>query len=229
MRDRKSAPDWPLPWPIDTLVNRLQEGSVLYNLTQHRRAVRGHDVRENALEELVQDVMQRQFGSKRVTAGKQIGTTLKLQNRPFPAKTRPDVTVDHLGKVHICELKSNRIEYGRFDNVFDSRPFQNYLRSVGDAGKVPWEVEQDLIKLHQFKSLSPRVGSCIFIMLDAFEGSGRSWTQVFASKRAFLDTMRSDLVKGWADKLLGATRIVPLEARNASARLITCVVHSWKP
>ena len=57
-------------------------------------------------------------------------------------------------------MKSSRVDYARFDNVFESKPFRAYLDSVGDAGAVQWEVGQDLIKLHQFKSLSPEVGSC---------------------------------------------------------------------
>lgn len=229
MNEGSAVPSWPEPWPIGALFKRLQEGQNLHLLIRSRQETRGYDVRENILEDIMREVMIEQFGSYRVTVKKQIGTILGLRERSFPARTIPDVTVEHNGLIHISEVKSNRTDYSRFDNVFDSRPFQKYLESVGDAGRIPWEVEQDLIKLKLFKDLSSRVGSCLFIMVDAYGGPGSSWTRVFSSRRSFLNTMRTDLVKGWADKLLTATRIEPLEAQSASARLITCTVHSWKP
>lgn len=229
MSEANSTTDWPTPWPIEVLKKQLEEGSVLYQLTQPRRVTQGHDIREHALEHIAREVMIRQFGNNHVIVRKQIGNILKLRERPFPAKTMPDISVEHQYMVHIAELKSSRTDYNRFDNVFDSRPFRKYLESCNHTGGAPWEVEQDLIKLHLFQDLSPRVGSCLFLMVDAYEGSGRSWTNVFANRRAFLETMRTDMVKDFADKLLDVTRIEPLEAKGASARLITCVVHSWKP
>jgi hypothetical protein len=221
--------NWLQPWPIKALKKRLQEGQDLHLLVRSRHATRGHDVRENILEDITRDVMIRQFGEDRVTMRKQIGATLRLQSRPFPSRSRPDLVVLCNSFFHICELKSSRTDYGRFDYVIDSRPFQQHLKSCGHTGGDPWEVEQDLIKLHLYKSLSPRVGSCLFLMVDAYEGSGHSWTRVFEKKQSFLETMRTDLVKGWADRLLDATRIEPLVTQSASARLITCTVHSWKP
>jgi hypothetical protein len=221
--------NWPEPWPIENIKQHLLDGRNLYMLVRSRQAKSGPDVREYILEAIVQDTLIQQFGIDNVTVRKQIGTTLAMRERPFPARTMPDIAVKHSGLIHIAEVKSNRTDYRRFDNVFDSRPFRAYLNSCGHSGGDPWEVEQDLIKLRLYKELSPLVGSCLFLMVDAYEGSRISWTNVFESRHTFLETMRTDLVKGWTDKLLVSTRIEPLKAQGASARLITCAVHSWNP
>ena len=139
----------------------------------------------------------------------------------------PDIVVRHGGKTHILELKSSRIDYSRFDNVFEGAAFKEFLRKAGDAGRVPLEVEQDLIKLSLYPQLSVDVGSCLFLMIDAYDGPGRSWTTVFQSSAGFRETMRTQLAQSWADTLLRSTTIELLEAGGARARLITCVVRAW--
>ncbi len=218
---------WPQPWPLETIKQKLLENQILYQIVRPRQRGVKHDRREYILENLVQDVLGQQFGKDHVFARKQLGTTLKLKGRPFPAYSYPDVAVEHQNRIHIAELKSNRTEYGRFDAVFESRPFKEYLNSQGDFGAVPWEVEQDLIKLHLFRGLSQRIGSCLFVMIDAYQGPERSWTDVFSDKRVFRETMRTGVVRGLADRLLKETRIEQLITQNAAARLIICAVHPF--
>ena len=130
------------------------------------------------------------------------------------------------GAFHVCELKSSRIDYNRFDNVFDSHLLQDYLASRGHDGSSPWEVEQDLIKLRLFHQLSDRVASCLFLMVDAYAGPARSWTAVFSDVDTFRPTMRTDLVRGWAQDLLSATAIESVVAGPAEARIIACMIRS---
>ena len=214
------------PWPIDALVNRLQSGD-LEGLVAPRQATTKHDVRENLLEEQACSVMIETFGQRSVSLRKQAKMVLGHPDAPFPGGAQPDISLRHGGLVHFCELKSNRVDYGRFDNVFESKPFRTFLQSIGDGDAVPWEVEQDLIKLHQYKSLAPTVGSCLFLLIDAYRGSGLTWSQVFQSRAFFLETMRTRFIRALAEQLLAATRIVPMRAPNASANLILTLVHSW--
>jgi hypothetical protein len=83
-------------------------------------------------------------------------------------------------------------------------------------------VEQDLIKLHLYRDLSERIGCCIFLMLDAYAGEGRSWTKVFEDRDLFVETMRTQIVKRWVDKILQDTRIHRIDSEKATARLIVC-------
>lgn len=216
---------WPQPWPLETIKQKLLENQTLHQLVRPRREDVKPDTREYLLENLAQDILEQQFGKDRVFARQQIGPTLKLEGRPFPAYSYPDVAAVYQNRLHIAELKSNRTDYGRFDNVFDSRPFQEYLNSQGDSGAVPWEVEQDLIKLHLYKGLSRWVGSCLFVMVDAYQGSERSWTDIFSNRQLFEETMQTGVVRGLADRLLKETRIEHLITQGAAARLITCAVH----
>ena len=125
--------------------------------------------------------MARRFGAARVTVRKQIRTTLSLRGHPFPARTQPDIVIECGESIHTGELKSSRTDYNRFDSVFDSKSFRAHLQRRAHSGANPWEVEQDLINLRLYKDLSPRVGSCLFLMVDADTGSGRSWTRVFGT------------------------------------------------
>jgi hypothetical protein len=169
--------------------------------------------------------MIERFGRQRVKVRKPIGETLGLRNAAFPARSSPDLVVDVDDAFHVCELKSSRTDYNRFDNVFDSRPFRDYLVSRGHDGSPPWEVEQDLIKLRLFHQLSDRVASCLFLMVDAYAGSGHSWTAVFSDVDTFLSTMRTDLVRGWAQDIWSATTIESVVAGPAEARIIACMVR----
>lgn len=212
------------PWPLDELRRRLLEGDTLHRLTRSKQTSKTHDVREIELEDLAQEVMIAAFGRGSVVTRRAIGHTLGIRSAPFPGRARPDIAVRHAGKIHVLELKSSRVDYRRFDNEFRSAPFRAFLRCVGDAGRIPWEVEQDLIKLSLYPRLSEAVGSCVFLMLDAYEGRGRSWTAAFGSPTDFRDTMRTQLVRGWAEALLRTTKIERVATGAAKARLITCVV-----
>src|SRR5262249_96305 len=124
---------------------------------------RRHDVREGALEYVVHELLAGSFGPATVKLRKQIGATLGLRRAPFPGRSVPDIAL-HIDKIiHICELKSSRADYNRFDSVFDSKPFREYLQSLGYSGQDPWEVEQDIIKPRLYQNLSEKVGSCLFV------------------------------------------------------------------
>jgi len=223
-----TAACWSEPWPIDRLIQALEQGDVLAQLVAPGRSTAGHDVREHLLERLFGDIAVDVFGCENVALRRQIKTTLGLKAAPFPGTAQPDVVARHDGRVHVCEVKSSRVDYDRFDNVFDSRPFREYLTQAGHAGAAPWEVEQDLIKLHLYPTLSEHVGSCVFLMVDAYRGSGRSWLRAFRDPVAFRDTVRTALVRGWAERIARATQIVPLKALAAAANLIICEVRPWR-
>ncbi len=217
------------PWPMDELRRRLLEGDTLHLLTRRKQTSKPRDVRECRIEALAQEVMNETFGEDSVVTRGAIKNTLDLRNAPFPGRAIPDIAVHHAGQTHVLELKSSRVNDNRFDKVFDSVPFKKFLSDIRDTGREPWEVEQDLIKLSLYPRLSDRVGNCMFLMVDAYEGAGRSWTSAFGSPAEFKKTMQTNLVQSWADTLLHTTRIESLETGTAKARLITCVVPPWMP
>jgi hypothetical protein len=220
---------FPPPWPIERLIAALEQGNTLAELVAPGRSAGGHDIREHQFERLFGEIAAEVFGPDNVVLRRQIKSVLRLRSAPFPGTSQPDVVVRQDGWVHVCELKSNRYDYDRFDCVFDSRSFREYLAKAGHTGLDPWEVEQDLIKLNLYPALSPRIGSCIFLMVDAYHGSGRSWLRAFRDPVAFRDTMRTALVRGWAERGTRATQIVPLTAPGATANLIVCEVQRWQP
>lgn len=219
--------EWHRPWPIKALIDHLCRGSNLRLLIEPRRDSKHRDVREYQLENIAKSVLVEGFGRDRVIVQKPLSRTFNISENDFPANTRPDLVVYHQGFFHICELKSSRKDYNRYHSVV-GRAFREYLDSVGYGGQDPYEVEQDLIKLHQSRTLSNRVGSCLFLMLDAYVGTRWSWTEAFQEKTAFLDRMRTDLIRDMADQLLESTQIKSIDAKGTSANLITCVVHSWE-
>src|SRR5438105_3285775 len=214
------------PWPIDELLTRLGQDTALMDLTRARNVGGLRNVREVALERLAREVMAQRFGATHVVMRRPIGSTLRLSLRPFPSTAQPDVALHHEGQIHFCEVKSSRTDYPRFDCVCDSKAFREFLRTRGHDGPSPWEVEQDLIKLDLYKTLSPQVGSCLFLMVDAYEGAGQSWTRIFENRASFVATMRTQLVKSWVDRIFAATHIEPIHSHGMTARVIVCAVHS---
>lgn len=212
------------PWPLSELRTRLCSTDTLWQLCQPRLPTAQRDARENSLETLVGAVMADHFGHERVTMRKQIGRTLGLGDAPFPGQSLPDIVINVDGAFYICELKSSRTDYGRFDDVFDSAPFKAYLGSVGHEDPPPWEVEQDLIKLRLYHGLSDRVRGCLFLMVDAYAGKSLAWADAFGDVDLFRATMRTALVQGWAEELVSGAAIYPLAAGEAQAKLIVCEV-----
>lgn len=215
------------PWPVADLRHRLCADDVLWRICQPKSALGRHDVREATLEDLAGQIVIEQFSRGCVKLGCPIGETLALGHSEFPARAKPDIVIelDNASALHICELKSSRTDYSRFDRVFDSRGFQEYLATQGHDGSAPWEVEQDLIKLRLFAQLSERVKTCVLVIVDAYAGRGRSWTKVFSDPNTFASTMKTNLVRSWANELLGATTIEHLKTKDCEARFITCLVH----
>ncbi len=213
----------PNPWPISALIEGLQRGSVLHDLTRPKQKTAGFDVRERALENLAVDVMLDCFGSGHVFPRTSLARSLGIRAPAFPARARPDLVIRDGNRLHICELKSNRTDYGRFDCVLEGSAL-DYFKTLGHTGPNPWEVEQDLAKLHLCKALSESVGSCLFLMVDAFTGPW-NWATVFQDLDLFHQRMRSQFVRDLGAALLNRTRIQPLKVGEIEVQLITCEVH----
>ena len=213
------------PWPMEVIREQLCTGGVLGKLCKAREPAEKNARREQILEDLVQAVVEAEYGSDRVYVRRGIGHVLGVGNPGFPATKQPDVVLRLGGEFHVCELKASRTDYARRDDVFDSQPFRTFLQSQGHRGRWPWEVEQDLIKLRLFLQLSNRVSSCVFLMVDAYSGAGTSWAEVFGSAGLLRRTMRTDSIRGIADELVSATRIDEISADSMKARVIACAVH----
>ena len=108
------------------------------------------DRREDMLKALIAESVG-QAGS--LLTQKRIATTLRVHDAPFPGNTQPDVVVETPYGVHICEIKVSRRDDARFECVFESKPFIDYL-APHHNGAAPWEVEQDLLKLQRMYALS---------------------------------------------------------------------------
>jgi hypothetical protein len=213
------------PWPIENLLECLSRGDALRTLVAPKNPTAGRNVREDALEQLLEAVCKERFGPESVSARKPLASTLELRSTAFPARCLPDLAVRHDGRIHICEVKSSRVDYARFDNVFDSKGFREHLAARGHRGVAPWEVEQDLIKLRLFGDLSKEVGTCLLLFVDGFAGPGRSWTSAFRDPNALRAVLRTELAKGWAEELIASTRILPVKVGDGEARVIACLAY----
>jgi len=214
------------PWPVKYIAEELSRGTVLADLCQCRVQGIKFNTRERLLESLVRQIISRDQRATSVTVQRSIGKMVGIESSVFPARTRPDVAMLRDGRVHICELKSTRVDYSRFDCVFESQPLARYLSGAGHTGADPWEVEQDLLKLSRFAQLSSQVGSCLFLMVDAYSGTGRSWSNVFSSVAEFRRMMRTDAIRDAAEVLVSNTQIFPIRSAALEARIIVCSVFS---
>lgn len=217
------------PWPLQRLRERLLEGVTLYGLTGPKRTVGVYDVRENTLEAIFQQVMVDTFDSSAVEESRRsMARMLDLPNTIFPASAMPDIVIHHGGKVHILEVKSSRTDYNRFDSVVSSG-IRQFLVGIGEGRVVPTEVEQDLMRLLLYPGLTDEIGSCLFMMVDAYDRTrgGKSWTAAFSNPHTFRKTMKTKFVQAKAEMLVAATTIEELTTADAAARLITCLVHPW--
>jgi len=218
---------WPQPWPIEKLIARLESGSELHRLIRERQKIRGYDLREFMLERLAHGVMAEHFGAPNAFCRCTLGSLLGVRQTDFPYDRSPDVVIkDEAGRLHVCELKSNRTDYPRFDRVV-APEMKRYFEHIGHAFPPPWEVEQDLVKLHLYKDHSSMVGSCIFFMVDAYLGDQQPrWSDVFQDPKLFRNRMCTRLVQGWADELVSSTRVIPISTDGAAARVIVCTVRA---
>jgi hypothetical protein len=220
---------WPQPWPIDELITALCENNLLAELVKPRDASRKRDSREHLLEDTAERVMRNSFDPKHIHTRRSLKTLLNLEAGIYPATCKPDIAIEYADHLHICEIKSGRLDYNRFDNVVDTG-CRTYLMSIAHDGPPPWEVEQDILKLRRFRELSSRVGSCVLVLIDVpMTGPrARSWFDAFSSAVRFEEIMRTKRVRSWATDLLARTRIIELCAGNAKAQLIVCEVVPWR-
>lgn len=210
----------PFDWQDEAIKAALGRADRLIDLCGPKRKGGAFDRREDMLEALIAEIV-RQAGS--VSTRKRIATTLRVHDAPFPGNTQPDVVVETPHGVHICEIKVSRRDDARFECVFESKPFIDYLAPHHD-GAAPWEVEQDLLKLQRMYALSDRVSSCRLMILDGYAGSGRSWTKVFSAAETFQSVMRTEMVKKQAAVFVSNVSIHQIHAGESSARLIVCEI-----
>jgi hypothetical protein len=218
---------WPIPtraigtpfiWPDEVIGNALKNAEQLEVLCGPKRRGGALDRREGMLEKLVANLIGL---SGTVTLKSRISKTLGIYAAPFPGNTQPDIVLQAPDGVHICEIKVSRRDDARFECVFESKPFIEFL-APHHAGDSPWEVEQDLLKLQAMYTLSDSVASCRLMILDGYAGSGRSWTMAFSSEEGFVNTMRTSLIKRQAAAFVSNVRIQQIDAGEAKARLIVC-------
>lgn len=62
-------------------------------------------------------------------------------------------------------------------------------------------------------------------MIDGYDRKGKNpWKLAFHDKNIFLEKMKTNLVKGWADKIISNTQIIDLAP---TVQLIIYAVHPW--
>jgi hypothetical protein len=211
------------PWPTAGMIRGLASSPDLGGIVGPKQSsVRA--VRENRLEELIFELVRGSFSPGSVIIRQQAGRTLGASPSQFPGRAIPDLAIHCEGRVHFLEVKSSRTDYPRFDDVCDSKPMQLFLGEMGDSGVRPFEVEQDLIKLGMLPGLSDRVGVCLFFMLDAYTGLGRSWTDVFLDPVLFRSTMRTEFIRSRAETIIASTLIERIQNGGREVRVIVSAV-----
>lgn len=177
------------------------------------------NLREGMLEAAVAELLRRAPGVTQVTCTARIATTLGIPVGAFPSQTIPDVVAHRGDGVEIFEVKSGRVDYGRFDKVV-GKEMRAYLDSHGMAGLSPWEVEQDLIRLQAYYTLSPKVQRATLILVDAYAGKGRSWSKAFNNADVLRELLVTPMTKQCAEALVAATHISTVTVDGLSVRVI---------
>lgn len=213
---------------LTELSDELRTPGVLTNLCCAKGLNEVRKVREHLLESLLHRVAESRFGATAVGLRRTASAALGVTTSRFPGRTLPDLAVHFDNRVHFMELKSNRVDYPRDDNVFEGA-IKSFLHEHGQVGSAPWEVEQDLIKLACYPQLSPRVGDCVLLMVDAFVDVSRSWSTCLQDPSSWRARMRTTLVQGWANLICHNVTVLPVVDVNIQARLIVCPVPAWRP
>ena len=206
----------------EQLARYLVQPNVLAQLCGAKRPGE-YNRREGLLEAAVAELLRRSPGVSRVTSTARIATTLGIPAGAFPSQTIPDVVAHRGDGVEIFEVKSGRVDYGRFDKVV-GKEMRAYLDSHDMAGLSPWEVEQDLIRLQACYGLSSRIQRATLILVDAYTGRGRSWSRAFQDPRALRDLLVTPIMKAAAEQLIAATRIHSIEVDRLSAQVLSVSV-----
>lgn len=218
----------PISELIIALADELRVPGVLTNLCCAKKSDEVRRVREHLLESLLHRVAERQFGVTAVELRRTASATLKVTTSRFPGRTLPDLAIHCDNRVHFVELKSNRVDYPRDDNVCEGA-IKSFLHEHGHTGSAPSEVEQDLIKLACYPQLSPRVGTCVLVMIDAYADASRSWSTFLKDPDQWRARMRTTFVQGWATQTCQNVTVLPIVDVALWARLIVCPVPPWLP
>ncbi len=178
--------------------------------------------REGLLEAAVAELLRRTPSVTRVTRTARIYAALETPAGEFPTQTTPDVVAHRDDGIEIYEVKSGRVDYGRFDKVV-GKEMRAYLDNHGMVGLSPWEVGQDLIRLQACYALSPSVKRASLILVDAYAGNGRSWSKAFADAGVLRELLVTPAMKLGAEELVATARIRTVEVGGGvSARAIWC-------
>lgn len=207
------------PGPIEVrLAQYLSSKGVLTALCGPKRA-REYNRRESLLEQAVAELLQQEASVTRVERAARIGRTLGLEGTTFPLQTMPDIVVESNGAFDVYEVKSGRVDYSRFDRVV-GKDMRAHLDAQGLTGISPWEVEQDLLRLQAYRRLAVPIRRTMLVLVDAYAGTGRSWSRLFARSDHLREALVTPSLKAQAEVLVANARILPVESDGLAARLI---------
>lgn len=213
------------PWPLEELRDRLCSGDVLWELCRSKSSgERSRASREKILEQVGLDVLRTTFGSANARGPQRLADTLGLPADGFLPTRQVDLACFSGGRWHLCEVKSSRVDYSRHHGEVGAEA-RRWFESVGFPVKSLNEVEQDLVRLLHFPSVSPLVGSCLLIMVDAFQRDSGLWQRRLTDQATFSEFMRSPWVREASQRLTAATAVVPLRSETMTATMIVCEVH----
>lgn len=216
------------PWPIAALRDRLLEGDLLWRLCRKKDADDGpRATREHLLERAFIDVLSERRGNgvDRVLHDQQLAQVLDRDGIGFFGSCEVDVAFLANERWHLCEVKSSKVNYRRNDSVV-GKGMGRWLEDNAFPCKTLHEIEQDYIRLLHYPSTSPKIGSCLFVLVDAFEREPSLWANRLGDWGTFSAFMRSPWTKASAERLTAATTVVPLETERMKARLIVCEIYA---
>lgn len=211
------------PWPIDSLRLRLSEGDLLHALCGPRRSDRKFDTRENILEQIMSGLTRQSFPFAELSERTAAYKSIAISRQTFLGRTMPDLVLKIDGRLHVLELKANKVDDNRSQCVVGKR-LREFLDASGDENVAPYEVEQDLIKLQLFASISDRVDTATLLIIDAYRGRGLKWSRIFSDADSLAGAMETRAMKLAAPSLVRSTSITALSGSNCDADLIVCQV-----
>lgn len=207
---------------MEDVVDALQRPGFLANLCGARKAEE-FNVREKVLEEIVAQAVRQRSETRSVQLTSRLGAALGVVGNTYPLDTRPDIVFETPEGVEIIEVKSGRADYARFDCVV-GKGMRGFLDSIGEMDVQPWEVEQDLIRLMTVFDVSPTIQRAHLVLVDAYAGSGRSWTSAFGSADALVALARTEFVHKHAARIVAQTHITHITGDGIQARVIHCEI-----
>lgn len=207
---------------LDGVADALMAPGVLRELCGPKRPAE-RNTRERQLERLVADVATSVLQPSAVHVTSRLGTALALPDVGYPLDIRADIVACLEDGADVIEVKSGRTDYSRFDRVV-GKAMRRHLEAIGDPNAQPWEVEQDLLRLLHVLDVVPQVRSAQLIIVDAYEGTGRTWTTQLGSADCLASIATTRVIREHASRIVEATSIRTVAMDGLSARVIHCVL-----